>query len=925
MLLMKPLFTSLFIFLFLLLSSVSQGQIIRTQPLVPRHNQPLSLIFDATAGTGQLAGYGGPLYAHIGVITNKSTSNKDWKYVLTEWPNASNQSKVNLDVNKFTALGGNLWQLDITTSIRDLLQVPEGEEIQKIALVVRSADGSKEGKDTGGNDILVSVYGDELNVFFQNPSDTLVFLKKGEQLTFDIASTASAELTLSVNDRLVDSKNNTTALSASYTFPDAGSFFIKATATDGINSDLKQILVIVHGDQTVQQRPSGWKDGINILSDSSVGLLLYAPGKNFIYVLGDFNEWTPADEGRMKRDGDYFWLRIDKLEADKEYGFQYLVDGRIRAGDPYCEKILDPWNDIYIPESVYPALKPYPVGKTEQTVSVFSTTADAYAWQHDQFTPAASSALTIYELHFRDFTKEGTVQAARMKLDYLQQLGVNAIELMPIQEFDGNDSWGYNPTFYFAPDKAYGTARDYKEFIDDCHGRGIGVILDVVFNHSWGESPMVKMWWDATNNKPAADNPYVYPDALHPYNVGYDLRHEEPLRNFFKQVLAYWMEEYRVDGFRFDLSKGLTTNASADDAQLSRYDAQRIAILKDYHAAIRNVNPKAWTILEHFCETREEKELAETGMMLWRNMNDPYCEAEMGYSNDLSGMHVSSTAMPAGSLVGYMESHDEQRMFYKAREWGSPFVKLSLANQVTRAKLCGLFAFLVPGPKMIWQFGELGYDVDIEENGRTGRKPVRWEYLEDADRRSLYDFYATLLDYRKRYPELFGSKATFEWKADRASSTTGRRLLVGNEDRKLLVLANFSQQTVSLTPDFPIAGKWEEPFENRFSEISEEQRTQPLSLAANAYRFFVYTDPASALNDILGKSEIGFYPNPASSFISFANNEVMDDIRIYNMSGNLCGTYNRTATVPVAHLSPGYYLLKVRKGDQLHSFKLLRQ
>ena len=161
------------------------------------------------------------------------------------------------------------------------------------------------------------------------------------------------------------------------------------------------------------------------------------------------------------------------------------------------------------------------------------------------------------------------------KLDYLKALGINAIELMPVQEFDGNDSWGYNPAFFFAMDKAYGTDRMYKEFIDACHQRGMAVILDVVYNHATGANPFAKMWWNASATKTSANNPYFNVDAPHPYSVFHDFNHESPLvREFVRRNLRFLLEEYRVDGFRFDLTKGFTQKKSSESTA-GNFDATR--------------------------------------------------------------------------------------------------------------------------------------------------------------------------------------------------------------------------------------------------------------------------------------------------------------------------------------------------------------
>lgn len=249
--------------------------------------------------------------------------------------------------------------------------------------------------------------------------------------------------------------------------------------------------------------------------------------------------------------------------------------------------------------------------------------------------------LVIYELLLRDFTASSDIHGAMSKLSYLKEMGINAIELMPTQEFDGNDSWGYNPCYFFAMDKAYGTKKDYKDFIDACHQEGIAVILDVVYNHATGNFPHAKMYWNASANKTASNNPFFNVDAPHPYSVFHDFNHENAwVRNYVKRNLQFLLEEYNLDGFRFDLTKGFTQKSSTESSA-SNYDASRVAILKDYHAAIKEVKKDAFVILEHFCDSKEEKELAADGLHLWRNVNYAYCQSAMGWNegSDFSAMY----------------------------------------------------------------------------------------------------------------------------------------------------------------------------------------------------------------------------------------------------------------------------------------------
>jgi 1,4-alpha-glucan branching enzyme len=153
----------------------------------------------------------------------------------------------------------------------------------------------------------------------------------------------------------------------------------------------------------------------------------------------------------------------------------------------------------------------YPVGKADGIVSVFQTAQTPYEWQVEEFVKPLKQDLIIYELLVRDFVSARNYQTLIDTINYLKNLGINAIELMPVSEFEGNSSWGYNPSFYFAPDKYYGTKNDLKEFIDVCHQNGMAVILDMVLNHSYGQSPLVQLYFDGS----AGD--YGQPTPLNPW------------------------------------------------------------------------------------------------------------------------------------------------------------------------------------------------------------------------------------------------------------------------------------------------------------------------------------------------------------------------------------------------------------------------
>ena len=771
-------------------STPSEYPLISTDPafVTEAMTEDITVILN-TAGTAA-DGFTGELYAHTGVLTDKSTSNGDWKYVLADWGN-------NIPECKLESKGDNIWHYTIKGGVHAWYGVPDSEKVTHIAFVFRSADCSIEVKDNGA-DIFVELATEGLSVKIISPAHGAI-LQVGQEYTVQVQQQAATSVKLFKNDTPVAETGGAT-LSYTYAPTEPEDVVFKAVATDGTNTVEESVKVAVLGETENATRPAGAKNGVTVNGNEAT-FVLFAPGKQSVVLLGDFNDYAPSNESMMKRDGDYFWITISGLEEGVEYGYQYLVDGTIKIGDPYATKILDPWNDKWISASVYPNLKAYPAEYTSDIVSVFELNPAEYNWTATSYERPAENSLAIYELLIRDFTEEGSINAVTAKLDYLETLGVNAIELMPIQEFDGNDSWGYNPCFFFAADKAYGTEEAYKTFIDECHKRGIAVILDVVFNHATGQHPYAKMWWDGGANKTTSNNPFFNVDAPHNWSVFHDFNHTcQYTVEYIDDVLEYWMEEYNVDGFRFDLTKGFVQNPGNYDA--SGYSAQRIGILKHYAETIRAVDEDAYIIFEHFCDQSEETELYNSvGALCWNNnQRGGYKESVLGFT----GGGKSNFSDFKKGRINNIETHDEERIAYDAikyaQSWAKPWDVLTKRLQAVYA-----FHFLTPYPKMMWQFGELGYDVSIEENGRTGRKPVRWNYFEDANRKALYDAMSKYVSWRTDHQEYYGQDnlSVHTWNVN-DSHMSGKTLVMD----KVIVVANFTNAQASTTISNPNPGEW---------------------------------------------------------------------------------------------------------------------
>src|SRR5690606_22233464 len=402
-------------------------------------------------------------------------------------------------------------------------------------------------------DYLASFWDGGFELKLTSPAQQHLFVDAGDQITIAAETPVAADYDLFLNDILVDAVSGITSYSYQHTISEASGFAsVRLVATDNGNTDEVVFQYIISGNSPEVQRPPGIIPGINYDDgdDTRATLCLWAPGKSSAYVLGDFSEWQILSSNLMNRDGEYFWLEVKDLIAGQEYGYQYLVDESLYAADPYADKILDP-DDQYIPASVYPSLKPYPAEALHNEwyfnrVSVLQTDKDVYTWQSDDYDRPAKENLVIYELLIRDFFAPGERSYKNLMdtISYFKRLGVNAVELMPVMEFNGNEGWGYNPAFMFAPDKYYGPGHMLKAFVDRCHEVGIAVILDIAMNHQDLPNPYVMMDFDFNTMKPEPDNKWFNTDATHPFNVFYDMDHESVYTQAYLDTVAhYWIHE----------------------------------------------------------------------------------------------------------------------------------------------------------------------------------------------------------------------------------------------------------------------------------------------------------------------------------------------------------------------------------------------
>ena len=900
--------------IFFLLPPVSLFcQLITTSPEFPTSSEKITIFFDASQGNKGLMNCNCDVYFHAGVITDKSSSSSDWKYVKTTWGIANNAWKM-------TPVSGkpNVYSFTFEPSLNSYFGVPTNEMIKQLALVFRNSNGSLAGRAANGGDIFVTIFppNPPFQAFIQNPGSDSTFVPIGKNLTIKGVASTPANMSLVLeNDTLQSIFGETIEYtfipkekktyqfkffakdSLFTTFKIASDLvvdwinptdpLIRTTQNQTISIEAKSYivsnlflfdndsLIFSTVDSILEYDLNAGKSGHEIKIEAILDTLsaensfryytpattqiaplpgtsenlfsLFAPGKSEVYLIGNFNGWLPSDEYLMKLDSaqQTFWLSPSLPIDSADILYQFLVDGDIKIADPYSTLVLDPVHDPFIPEEVFSGIPAYPTSKTSGIISWKNPKIFEYEWKIQNFNPPSKEKLIIYELLLRDFLKSHSYKDLIDTLPYLKKLGINAIELMPINEFEGNLSWGYNPSFHKALDKYYGTPIDFKRFVDSCHALGIAVILDVVYNHAFNQSPLYELYKDPITGRPSAENPWFNPSPLHPFNVGNDFNHDSPAtKNYVEKSIRYWLSEFKVDGYRFDLSKGFTQRLSFDDSQFRAYDFNRIKILKNYAKVMREVNQDAYVILEHFADIQEEKELADDGMLFWSGagLHNEYLEAAMGYSSNLARADYRNAGFQKPSQITYIESHDEERLVYKNVQFGNQSIGYNVKNLTTaleRAELAATFFLVTPGPKMMWQFGEVGFDYSInycpdgriDPGCRTDVKPIVWDYPENSFRKKLFNIYSALHQLRAQN-EVFH---TPDFEIIQPTSLV-KGIHLRTLDHSMAMMGNFGVTQGVTTRTFPFSGKWYEFFSG--DSLTVSQADLPINLKPGEYRLY---------------------------------------------------------------------------------------
>ncbi len=898
---------------------------ITVDPPFPKQNATVTITYDATKGTAGLKDCNCDVYIHTGLITSASVDLSDWKFVATTWGQAN-------PAWKMTRVVGSPNLHRITLDIPMFYDYPAGTVVRKLAFVFRDATGGREGKADGGKDIYYDIAPANLpfQVRIENPTGTNNLLDVGSKLL--VTGTGSEPV---AKYELFDNGQSILVRNVGGEFRQevdvqAGVHHLKllATSTGGDTASARVTYFGLANLPTVAV-PAGLEPGYTALPNGRSGFYLYAPGKRRAILRMSSEDFELRTGRQMSPLANGLGFYIDlPTPAGGNFAYQYLVDDAAPIADPFSELVLDPNNDRFITGVGFNDILAIP---REIGIATWVRPEEAFTWKNDNYRRPKDEELVIYELLIRDFTAKHSYQSLIDSLGYFQRLGINAIELLPVNEFENNESWGYNPSYHMALDKYYGPPEDFKAFVDAAHGVGIAVIVDVVFNHGFGQNPYVQLYQKETAAAPDGAGPFFNRTPRHPFNVGEDMNHESiHTKRYTGRILRYMLREYHIDGYRFDLSKGFTQTNNPDNVGAwGRYDASRVAILKGYQDSIRAVDPTAHVILEHFAENQEERELTAAGMFVWGNMTFNYAEAAMGYDNNsLYGVTPESRGFDNPRLVGYMESHDEERMMYKILTFGNKADGYNTREYKTahaRAELASNFFYTTPGAKMLWQFGEYGYPIPIDENGRTGNKPILWSLLDNPVNKRLFNVTASLIKLRRDYPTFIDGESNL---AEGLGQGALKKLSIRHPDMNAVVVGNFGVTADSVEVTFPNGGTYYDYFVggSLVASTSTTDVKRKLGLKPGEYRLYTSRQLPppqggyllSGLRERLpAGAEVTLLSNPGTDLLQLRIrgwNEFLD-LQVYDVQGRqvlsqkLAG--GGVQSTPTSSLAAGTYLVQL--------------
>ena len=552
---------------------------------------------------------------------------------------------------------------------------------------------------------------------------------------------------------------------------------------------------------------------------SSIEFKLFAPRNKGVSLIGSFSNW---EEISLQKDkAGYFRTSVELEDGIYQYKF------RVQTKSPNFEP--DQWVEVIDPYATdVDEVKDYGILRIKDGQRI----VDTYVWKQDDTLLPNNHEIVIYEMHIADFTggeddpyKRGKYVDAIAKLDYLSELGINAIELMPVNEYPGDYRWGYKVRHYFATESSYGSTEELKRFIDECHARGIRVFIDGIYNHTDEECPLLLIdrnyWYYENMHYPEDPSNYWGPEFN--YDNYDEMLDVKPAWKYVGDVVRYWVQEYHIDGIRFDAVRQL-----ANDEFLDWLAKQ----------AKKNAAPKPfYTIAEHIPDTSTvvspEGPLDACWHESFRYFVIPHLCGEMF---DLEKLKEVLDPRRQGygattNVINYLSTHDRERVFRELGDRG-----IFDEDAFRRAKLGVVLLMTAMGVPMLWMGEEFGEHKRKSEK-TTQPKKIAWPLLDRELNQDLFEYYKQLIALRKQNPALQSDNIEYFYENPEAKVLAYVRW--HEEGSCMVVVANFSGIFLRnyFVPNFPAARTWHEWLDDK--ELNTKGEGLTIDLGEYEAKIFV--------------------------------------------------------------------------------------
>jgi 1,4-alpha-glucan branching enzyme len=487
-------------------------------------------------------------------------------------------------------------------------------------------------------------------------------------------------------------------------------------------------------DETVTPAPSS--------APGQVQFALFAPYNESVELIGDFNGWQPQPMTKGQ-DG---WWRTDVALSDGQHRYKFRVKSLSYFAPGETFDVFDPYAPSVTNDDGECAVMRVKNGQRIWT---------DYEWRHDNVPLPQNEDLIVYELLVGDFAgttdRRGRFDDVIAKLDYLKDLGVNCLELMPVKFFP-RQGWGYNLRSLFAVAGIYGDADGLCRLVDECHARGMRVVIDGVYNHADADSPLAKIAYGYWFYEQNPDPPEMQWGPKFNYGHYDENLGVFPARKYVVESIRFWVEKFHIDGIRFDATRGIANFDVLKELTTAAFD--QLGGRKPF-----------FTVAEHVPE-----DPAITGYpngpvvaawrfslgahfraMLTEHDNDGASPAD--FDGFLAALDPTKNGyVSANHCLNYIVSHDHDRLMTQLAEEGNMFDDVAFQ----RARLGVALLATIPGIPMIW----MGQEFGMARKKSLDPVPLDWGLLKHERNAGLHAYTRALFRLRAETPALRGD--TFE-------------------------------------------------------------------------------------------------------------------------------------------------------------------